>query len=103
MTSTTNGGPTPQPQQAQTQPQLSVLGQYIKDFSFENPNAPRSLAQTQTQPAINISINVGVGQLAPTDFEVMLKIEGKAQAGTNVLFAFELTFAGMFRIQNVPQ
>jgi len=101
MNSTTNGGPAQQPQQAQ--PQLSVLGQYIKDFSFENPNAPRSLAQSQTQPAINIGINVGIGQLAPTDFEVTLKIEGKAEAAGTVLFAFELAFAGMFRIQNVPQ
>src|SRR5438046_2176082 len=100
MTSTTNGGPTPQPEQAQAQPQLGVLGQYVKDFSFENPNAPRSLSQSQNQPAINIGINVGIGQLAPTDFEVSLKIEGKAEVNASVLFAFELTFAGMFRIQN---
>ena len=51
--------------QPQTPPQLNVMGQYIKDFSFENPNAPRSLAPNQTQPAINIQINVGVGQSAP--------------------------------------
>ena len=38
--STTNGGPAP----AQNpQPQLNVVAQYIKDFSFENPNAPQSL------------------------------------------------------------
>ena len=64
-----NGGPAQSPnaqegQAQQSQAQLSVLGQYIKDFSFENPNAPRSLAPTQTQPAINIQINVGVQQLA---------------------------------------
>ena len=30
------------------QPSLKILGQYMKDFSFENPNAPQSLApQTQ--------------------------------------------------------
>src|SRR5438128_4397680 len=98
-----NGGPAPSASAPQGQAQLSVLGQYIKDFSFENPNAPRSLAQSQTQPAINIGINVGIGQLAPTDFEVTLKIEGKAEAAGTVLFAFELAFAGMFRIQNVPQ
>src|SRR3954469_10018223 len=98
---TTNGGPA-QKQQQQTAPQLSVLGQYIKDFSFENPNAPRSLAPTQTQPAINIQINVGVGQAAPTDYEVTLKLEGKAESAGLMLFAFDLTFAGMFRIQNVP-
>jgi preprotein translocase subunit SecB len=104
MTSTTNGGPaqpTPQPQQAQ--PQLNVLGQYVKDFSFENPNAPRSLGQNQTQPGINVGINVALVQLAATDFEVALKIEGKAEAAATVMFAFELTYAGIFRIQNVPQ
>ena len=71
---TTNGGSEQQPQQ-QSGLQLSVLGQYIKDFSFENPNAPRSLAPKDSQPGINIQINVGVGQLAPTDFEVSLKLE----------------------------
>jgi preprotein translocase subunit SecB len=98
----TNGGPEQQPQQ-QSGPQLSVLGQYIKDFSFENPNAPRSLAPKNSQPGINIQINVGVGQLAPTDFEVSLKVEGKAESEGMVLFTFDLTFAGIFRIQNVPQ
>ena len=89
--------------QPQTPPQLNVMGQYIKDFSFENPNAPRSLAPNQTQSAINIQINVGVGQSAPTDYEVTLKLEGKAESAGLTLFAFDLTFAGMFRIQNVPQ
>ena len=99
---TTNGGPAaPQPQQ--TTPQLNVLGQYIKDFSFENPNAPRSLAASQTQPTINISINVGVQQLGQTEYEVSLKLEGKAENSGSVMFAFELTFAGIFRLQNVPQ
>jgi preprotein translocase subunit SecB len=97
---TGNGGPAPS---AQTPPQLSVLAQYIKDFSFENPNAPRSLQPTQEQPAINIQINVNVGQLAETDYEVTLKLEGKAESKGSTLFAFDLTFAGVFRIQNVPQ
>ena len=101
--SITNGGPAASdPQAQQGNPALSVLGQYVKDFSFENPNAPRSLAPSQTQPAINIQINVGVSQLALTDYEVTLKLEGKAERTGTVLFAFELTFAGMFRIQNVP-
>src|SRR5262249_11489986 len=87
----------------QGQAQLSVLGQYIKDFSCENPNAPRSLQPTQTQPAINIQINVAVQQLAETDFEVSLKLEGKAESEGNVLFVFDLLFAGVFRIVNVPK
>jgi preprotein translocase subunit SecB len=102
MTTTGNGGPGFNPQDQPMQPQLSVLGQYIKDFSFENPNAPRSLAPTQTQPAINIQINVAVGQMSETDYEVSLKLEGKADMTGTVLFAFDLMFAGVFRLQNVP-
>jgi preprotein translocase subunit SecB len=101
MSMATNGGE--QPQAQQNPPQLGVLVQYIKDFSFENPNAPRSLGQNQTQPTINIQINVGVGQLAETDYEVSLKLEGKAENSGTVMFAFDLTYAGVFRLQNVPQ
>ena len=102
MTTPGNGGPAQIPPGTQAQPQLSVLGQYIKDLSFENPNAPRSLSPSQTQPAIQIQINVGVQQLAETDYEVSLKLDGKAESAGSVLFAFDLTFAGVFRVQNVP-
>jgi len=97
-----NGGPTQSPSAQPGQAQLKVVGQYIKDLSFKNPNAPRSLAPTETQPAINIQINVIVQQLAETDYEVALKLEGKAERAGSVLFAFELTFAGVFRVQNLP-
>ncbi len=86
----------------QNPPQLNVLAQYIKDFSFENPNAPQSLSPGQ-QPGINIQINVNAKPLTQTDVEVELKLDGKAEVAGNVLFAFDLTFAGVFRIQNVPQ
>ena len=102
MTTPGNGGAAQAPGAQQSQAQLSVLGQYIKDFSFENPNAPRSLAPSQTQPAINIQINVGVQQLAETDYEISLNLDGKAESAGSVLFAFDLTFAGVFRVQNVP-
>ena len=93
-----NGAPVEQPA-----PQLNVLAQYTKDLSFENPNAPRSLTPPQQQPAINIQINVNVKALAETDYEVELKIEGKADSAGSVLFGFDLTYAGVFRIQNVAQ
>ena len=95
--STTNGGPAEAPA-----PQLSVLAQYVKDFSFENPNAPQSLMPGQ-QPQIGIQINVDARPLADNDVEVALRLEGKAEHQGNLMFAFELTFAGVFRIQNVPQ
>jgi preprotein translocase subunit SecB len=96
--STTNGGPQPQ----MAMPQIAVLGQYVKDLSFENPNAPRSLAPSPQQPSINIQINVEAAPVSDTDFEVTLRLEGKAEAQGMLLFNFELVFAGAFRIQNVP-
>jgi preprotein translocase subunit SecB len=109
MANPTNGGPQPDPQAAP--PQLNVLAQYVKDFSFENPNAPRSLQPSNQQPQINIQINVNAAPLqpaeiktppVPSDFEIELKIEGKAEIGNTLLFAFDLVYGGVFRIQNVP-
>jgi len=77
---TTNGGPT-QAAAQDLQPQLTVLSQYIKDFSFENPNAPQSLTGRQEQPQIGIQINVGANPLSDTDIEVMIKLEAKPRQG----------------------
>ncbi len=98
---TTNGGPAQSA--AQDQPQLTVVAQYTKDFSFENPNAPQSLNNRQEQPQIGIQINVGATPLSDTDIEVVIKVEGKAETGSTLLFRFELEYGGVFRIRNVPQ
>ena len=105
--STTNGGQNggakqaPQQDPGNMQP-LSVMAQYIKDLSFENPIAPR--VPDRQQPAINIQVGVSLQPMTETDIEVVLKIEGKAElADKTVLFAIELQYAGVFRIQNVPQ
>jgi len=96
--STGNGSPQPQV----AMPQIGVLAQYVKDLSFENPNAPRSLTPTGQQPTINIQVNVEAAPQSGTDFEVTLRLEGKAESQGMLLFGFELVFAGIFRIQNVP-
>ena len=58
----------------------------------------------QQQPQINIQINVNATPQNQTDFEVVLKIEGKAELPNNqLLFSFELAYGGIFRIRNVPQ
>ena len=83
-------------------PSLAALGQYITDLSFENPNAPKSLAPKENGPNIAISVNVNAKQLSETDFEVELTLEGKAGEGEGLLFQFELIYAGIFRVQNIP-
>jgi preprotein translocase subunit SecB len=84
-------------------PSMKILGQYIKDLSFENPNAPQSLAGQDGQPEINISVNVNAKPMSETDFEVELHLNAKAQAKDSVVFAAELLYAGIFRLENIPQ
>jgi len=101
--SATNGGPAPQPGMAQMpMPQIGILMQYVKDFSFENPNAPRSMAPSTQQPAININIGVDAAPLTETDVEVTLRLDGKAESQGMLMFGFELLYSGVFRIVNVP-
>lgn len=85
------------------QPQMNVLAQYVKDLSFENPHAPNSLRPREKSPDISININVNPTPLSETDFEVELKLDAKANDGDEVLFNVELVYAGVFRIQGVPQ
>ena len=91
----------PQPQSG-AQPSMRILGQYLKDLSFENPNAPQSLSPQQTQPDINIAVNVNARNIAPTDFEVELHLDAKATSEGKVIFASELLYAGVFRMENFP-
>ncbi len=91
--------PAPQPG---AQPSMRILGQYLKDLSFENPNAPQALAPQQSQPDINISVNVNARNLAPTDFEVELHLDAKASSDGKVIFAAELLYGGVFRMENFP-
>jgi preprotein translocase subunit SecB len=86
---------------ADTAPALGLISQYVKDLSFENPNAP-AIFQTQAQPAIDVQFNIGTSQVADDVHEVVLKIEARAESEGTVAFIVDLSFAGLFGIRNVP-
>ena len=83
--------------------QISILGQYIKDLSFENPNSPNSLRPREKAPEIQINVNVSANPLSESDFEVELKLEAKAEEDSEIMFNAELVYAGVFRIQGIPE
>jgi preprotein translocase subunit SecB len=83
-------------------PQVGMISQYVKDLSFENPNAP-AVYQWQTQPQIEVQFNIGTNRLADEVFEVALKIEVAARADGNTAFAVDLLYAGLFAIRNLPE
>jgi preprotein translocase subunit SecB len=84
------------------QPQINVLGQYIKDLSFENPSAPRSL-RGGVKPNIQINFNVQAQPMGEEMFEVALTLEANATNDDGVIYNMELVYAGGFRLHNLPR
>jgi preprotein translocase subunit SecB len=91
------------PQDASTAPaQIAVLAQYIRDLSFENPNAPNSLAIAAEQPAVAINVDVRARRLAELRYEVSLKLKAEAKHKDAVAFVAELEYCGLFAFKNMP-
>ena len=90
-------------------PQAGVLAQYVRDLSFENPNAPASLqSMSAAKPAIDVNVNVGARKVNDEVFEVELKISAKAttkdeQGNDQVAFVVELAYGSIFGIRNLPE
>lgn len=84
-----------------TSPQIGLISQYVKDLSFENPNAPQ-VYQWQGQPQIDVQFNIGAATLGDDVHEVSLKIDITARAEQRTAFAVELVYAGLFALKNVP-
>jgi preprotein translocase subunit SecB len=82
-------------------PQIGLIAQYVKDLSFENPNAP-NVFSWQSQPNIDVQFNIGSDKVADDVHEVALKITVKAVADNGTAFAVELVYAGLFGIRNIP-
>ncbi|GAB5374018.1 MAG: protein-export chaperone SecB [Acuticoccus sp.] len=87
--------------EAQQQPTVRVLAQYVKDLSFENPRAPVSLQKKEDQAPINIGVNVTARGLAESDFEVTLSLNAKAGDAEAINFEVELQYAGVIRVTNL--
>ncbi|ODT49423.1 MULTISPECIES: protein-export chaperone SecB [Alphaproteobacteria] len=86
-----------------TQPSMNLVGQYIRDLSFENPNAPNSLLVGGANPAFNVSISVGVKKQSEEIYAVELTLNAKANRDDTVLFNVELVYGGIFRMKNIPE
>ena len=96
------------PQEAAAQPQqpkMQVLGQFIRDRSFENVLSQKGI-QGEVQPDINVQVNLDAKKReADHQYEVMIKlnIESKTKTSGDKLFLLEIEYAGIFSIQGVPE
>ena len=83
-------------------PQVGIIAQYVKDLSFENPNAPRSF-QGGLQPQIELNINVNARKAGDDVYEVELKVDATAKAEEMTSFIIELVYGGLFGLRNIPE
>ena len=79
---------------------IQIVGQYVKDLSFENPGAPGNMT---ARPQIDLGVDLQARRLDAEHFEVELKLRVSAKAEDKSLFLLELAYAGLFMIQNAPE
>jgi preprotein translocase subunit SecB len=95
MTDTSDG--------ATPNPRIGLLAQYLKDCSYENPNAPQNLAKDLLAPSIDVAMDVQVRPLGENRFEVALRTTATASRDTEAVFVAEVLFAGVFELFDVPE
>src|SRR6266542_3836791 len=81
--------------------QVSILAQYVKDLSVENPSAPQ-VFQWQVQPSLDVQFNIAVNQAGEHIHEVALKIDVSARSENGVHFVVDLSYAGLSGIRTLP-
>ena len=83
--------------------QLSVLAQYVKDFSFESPGAPQTLQGPGQNPQLQVGVNVNAGPRGEDIYETVVHLEAPAKSADGVIYNVEIDYGGLFRIKNVPE
>ena len=76
--------------------EITLVGQYIKDLSFENPMAPNLPSQNKN-PTVNLDVNTTYLDLKNDNHEINLKINSTASMDKDILFALELQYAGLIK------
>ena len=94
---------TPDAQNPSAPGRFMVRGQYVKDISFENPNAPQSLLPSEEKPKIEVNVDINAVRMSDTMYEVTLRTTAKASNNDTVLFVTELAYSGLFALENIPE
>ncbi len=86
----------------EVQVQLALIAQYLKDMSFENPNAPAVLQEIQqNKPNVNVNVNVNAQKIGQDGYEVVLSLATEAKIGDKVAFIAEIDYAALWGIRGV--
>ena len=85
---------------------MQVLGQFVRDLSFENAVAQRGLQGGDVQPDTQVAVSLDARKRsADHQYEVITKfrITSKNTLNDETLFLIELDYGGIFHVENVPE
>ncbi|MCH7830194.1 MAG: protein-export chaperone SecB [Proteobacteria bacterium] len=77
---------------------LSISKIYMKDFSFESPQAPGVFRQADWKPKTDLNLRSSHTALEDDRHEIILTITVEAKTEDKTLFLIELQQAGIFEI-----
>ena len=85
-------------QEQATDKHLAISKIYIKDFSFESPQAPQVFKSGEWKPQTNLNLRSGHAHVEDDIHEVVLTITVEAKDDDKTLFLVELHQAGLFEL-----
>lgn len=78
---------------------LTINSQYVKDHSFENPNAPSIYGTMRKEsPQLNVNVEVTPSHLQGAIYEVVLGLRAEAKIGETTAFLAEIDYAAVVTI-----
>lgn len=86
----------------EAKPNIQMLGQYIRDLSFENPKAPMSLQGPGENPKMHIEVNVGAKKVGDDVYESSINFNAKSSTDDGAMYELEVVYAGLMKLTNVP-
>jgi preprotein translocase subunit SecB len=81
---------------------VQVLGQFIKDLSFENPNIGRLTIKEGENPSITLEVDVDAKRVNTDVYESAIQFTAKAAHSGGTIYVLEVVYCGVFRLANVP-
>jgi preprotein translocase subunit SecB len=82
--------------------QAQVIGQFIRDLSFENPNVLRMLEGPGENPNLKLEVNVNAERLKPDLYQSVIDFKAHATNKDGTIYIMECVYGGLFKLQNVP-
>lgn len=82
--------------QTETDKRITIAKIYVKDFSFESPQAPKIFQAGEWSPQTSLNLRSSHSPLDNNLHEVVLTITVDAKEGDKTVFLVELHQAGLF-------